>query len=79
MGEDFIGDDRGVVVDVDLLDGQGGYFSKEDSSEGIGYACVYAGEGECRFERLVLVELDSKSLCTLDQGHASRPNVCAPS
>ena len=35
LGEHFVGNDRGVVIDVDLFDGEGGYFGKEDAAEGV--------------------------------------------
>lgn len=35
MGEDFILDDGGVVLDVDSLDGERGNFGEEDAAEGV--------------------------------------------
>lgn len=35
MGEDFVLDDGGVVVDEDVFDGKGGDFGEEDAAEGI--------------------------------------------
>ena len=38
--EDFILDNRCVVVNEDVFDGQGGHFGHEDTAEGIGNRCV---------------------------------------
>jgi hypothetical protein len=36
VGEDLVLDDRGVVLDVDVLNGEGGDFGEEDAAEGVG-------------------------------------------
>ncbi len=44
--ENFILDDRGVVVDVDILNSQRWDLGEEDTSEGVGEGCVEADERE---------------------------------
>ena len=62
MGEDFVGHDGGVVVDVDVFDREGGDLGKEDAAEGVGDGGVDIDEGEGGFEGEVAVELDLKGL-----------------
>ena len=42
LREDFILDNRCVVVNENVFDGQGGHFGHEDTAEGIGNRCVEA-------------------------------------
>lgn len=58
MGEDFVLDDRGVVVNKDGLDSETGNLGDHDPAEGIGDGGVDADEGELGLELVVLVELD---------------------
>lgn len=44
MGEDFVLDDGGVVVDVDEFNGKGRDFCEEDTAEGVGEGGVDADE-----------------------------------
>lgn len=46
VGEDFVLDYGGVVVDEDVFDGEGGDFGEQDAAEGVGDGGVEAGEGE---------------------------------
>lgn len=62
MGEDFILDDGGVVVDVDEFNGEGGDFGEEDAAEGVGEGSVDADKGEGGVEGCVLVELNVEVL-----------------
>lgn len=70
MGEDFVGDDGGVVEDEGAFDGQGGDFGEENPAECIGYGGVDADEGEDGFIGGVLVDLDGESLAKLVEGPA---------
>lgn len=63
VGEDFVLDDGGVLVDVDVFDGEGGDLGDEDAAEGVGERGVDAGEGEGQVELGALVgELDVRAL-----------------
>lgn len=53
-------DDGGVVLDVDVLDGEGGDLGEENAAEGVGEGGIDADEGEGREELVVLVEVDGK-------------------
>lgn len=44
MGEDFVLDDGGVVVDVDEFDCKGRDFGEEDTAEGVGEGGIDANE-----------------------------------
>jgi hypothetical protein len=44
MREDFIGDDGGVVTDVDFLDCKRWDFGEENTAEGIRDTCIDAGQ-----------------------------------
>ena len=57
MGEDFVGHDGGVVVDVDVFDGEGGDLGEEDAAEGVGDGGIDVDEGKGGFEGQVAVEL----------------------
>lgn len=46
VGEDFVLDDGGVVVDEDVFDGEGGDFGEEDTAEGVCDGGVETDEGE---------------------------------
>jgi hypothetical protein len=46
MSEDLILNDRGVGVDIDVLDGDGGDFGNHDSAEGVCEGGVEADEVE---------------------------------
>lgn len=58
MGEDFVLDDGGVLLDENVFDGEGGEFGEEDAAEGVGCAGVEAGEGEDGEVGGVFVEVD---------------------
>lgn len=62
LGENFVRDDRGVVVDVDFLNGEGGDFGEENAAEGVGEGCIEADEREGGFEGVISVEYDFKVL-----------------
>jgi hypothetical protein len=42
LREDFVSHDRGIVVHVDFLYGEGGDFGEEDAAEGVGERGVEA-------------------------------------
>jgi len=69
VGENFVLDYRGVVVDEDVFDGEGGDFGEEDAAEGVCDRGVYAGEGEGGVVGGVGVEVDVEVL----YGLVSRP------
>ena len=69
VGEDFVLDDRGVVVDEDVFDGEGGDFGEQDAAEGVCDRGVDAGEGEGGVVGGVGVEVDVEVL----YGLVSRP------
>lgn len=58
VGEHLVLDDRGVVVDEDILNGQRGDLGDEDAAEGVGERGVEADEGEGGVELVVLVKVD---------------------
>lgn len=62
VGEHFVLDYRGVVVDEDVFDGDGGDFGEEDAAEGVGEGSVDADKGEGGVEGCVLVELNVEVL-----------------
>lgn len=61
VGENLILDDRGVVPDEDVFDGEGGHVGDHDAAEGVGDGGVDADEGEGGFVGVVLVELDREA------------------
>lgn len=46
VGEDFVLDDGGIVVNEDVFDGEGGDFGEEDAAEGVCNGGVDADQGE---------------------------------
>lgn len=62
MGEDFVLDDRSVVVDEDVFDGEGGDFGKQDAAKSVGDGSVDTDQGEAGVERFEFVELDVEGL-----------------
>lgn len=60
MREHLVLNHGGVVLDVDVLDGERRDLGDEDSSEGVGQRGVDADEGEGRIVELVAVELDGE-------------------
>lgn len=60
MCEHLVLNHGGVVLDVDVLDGERRDLGDEDSSEGVGQRGVDADEGEGRIVELVAVELDGE-------------------
>lgn len=62
VGQDFVLDDRGVVIDEDGIDGEGGDLGDEDATEGVGYRGINADEGELGVELFVLVPLNLEAL-----------------
>lgn len=60
--ENLILNDRGVVVDEDVFDGDAGHLSHENATEGIGNGGVDSDEREGGFESLVAVEVDLEIL-----------------
>lgn len=62
MGKDFVCDDGGVVLNVNLFDGQGGNFGEEDATESVGYRGVDTDERENCIMFIVLMELDLEVL-----------------
>ena len=68
LGEDFVLDDGGVVLNVDTLDGEGGDFVDHDAPEGVGNGGVHADEGESGFAVVIFVELDPEILLESGQG-----------
>lgn len=62
MGEDFVLDDGGVVVDEDVFDGEGGDFGQKNAAEGVGEGGVDTDKGEGGVVGGVLVELDLEVL-----------------
>lgn len=61
MGQHLVLDDRGVVVDVDVLNGKSWYLGEEDAAEGVGEGGVDADEGEGGEELVVLVKVDAEA------------------
>ena len=57
MSKNLVGEDRGVVHDIDTLDRKGGYFRQQNAPESIGDRSIYADEGEDGFIFLILVNL----------------------
>lgn len=64
MSQDFVLDYGGVIVHKDELDGKGGDFRNEDTTECIGKGGINANEGEGGIERFVFGEFDSEILDT---------------
>lgn len=62
MRQYFILDDRGVCLNIDRFDSEGGDFSEEDTAEGIGNGGVDVDEVEFSREGCVAVEFDSEDL-----------------
>lgn len=62
MGEDFVLDDGGVVVDVDEFNGKGRDFCEEDTAEGVGEGGVDADERKRGVEGCIIVEPDVEVL-----------------
>lgn len=62
MGKDFVLDDGGILVDEDILNGEGRYFGEQDSAEGVGDGGVDGDEGEGRVVGGVSVEVDVEVL-----------------
>jgi len=62
LGQDIIVNDGGVIVYVDFLNCKCRNFGKEDTAEGVGKGGIETNKREGRFERFVVVELDSKVL-----------------
>lgn len=62
MCEHFVLDDGGVLVDVDVFDGERRDLGEEDAAEGVGDAGVDADEGEGEVEGFRGVELDFEVL-----------------
>jgi hypothetical protein len=55
VGEHFVLDDGGVLMEVDFLNRESGYFGEKDTAEGIGDGGVDANEREGEVEVGVLV------------------------
>lgn len=53
MGEEFVGEDAGVALDLHEVDGQGGDFGEDGAAEGV-------GEGEAG---VVEDEVDRRCVC----------------
>lgn len=62
VGEYLVLDDRGVLVDEDIFDGESGNLSEKNSSEGVCDCSVYAGEREGSIVRGMGVEFDVEVL-----------------
>jgi hypothetical protein len=62
VGEHFVLDDGGVLVDEDIFDGEGGDFGEKDSAEGVCDRSVDAGERKGCIVGGVAVELDIEVL-----------------
>lgn len=60
--ENLILDDRGVVVDENVFDGDAGHLGHENTTEGVGNGGVDSDEREGGFETLVAVEVDLEIL-----------------
>jgi hypothetical protein len=58
MGQHFIVDDGGVIMNEHVLDGQGRDVGDENTPEGICDRGIYASKAEGAFERLVFVKDD---------------------
>lgn len=71
VSEDFVLDDRGVVLDVNVLNGESRDLGDEDATEGICERGVNADEGEGGVEGVVVVELDGESLLESFEGVGS--------
>lgn len=65
VGEDLVLDDGRIVLDIDVLDGEGGYLGDEDAAEGVCDGGIDADEGEGGFVLGVVVELDAEVVCEL--------------
>lgn len=61
VGEHLVLDDRGIVLDVDVLDGEGGDLGQQDAAEGVGDGGVDAYERKGGQELVVLVEVDGEA------------------
>jgi hypothetical protein len=62
VGEHFVLDDGGVLVDEDIFDGEGGDFGEKDSAEGVCDRGVDAGKRKGCIVGGVAVELDIEVL-----------------
>lgn len=62
LGQNIIGNDGGVIVDVGFLNGKCRDFGKEDAAECVGDGCVQANKREGGFEWFIVVEFNSKVL-----------------
>lgn len=60
--ENFVLNDRGVVVDEDELDGEGGHLRHENAAEGVCDRGIEADQGERCFEWVIAVEFDFEAL-----------------
>lgn len=60
VGEDLVLDHRGIVLNVDVLDGDGGDLGDEGTAEGVCNGGVDADEGEGGFVLGIVVELDAE-------------------
>lgn len=66
--QDLILDDGGVVLDVDVLDGEGRDLGEQDATEGVGQRGVDADEGEGGVEGVVLVKVDAEAVAEAIEG-----------
>ena len=62
MGENFVLDDGGVIVDEDELDCEGGDLGEENTAEGVGKGGVDADEGEGGVMGVIFVDGDVEVL-----------------
>jgi hypothetical protein len=67
MGDELVGENRGVGFDFDEIDGHGGNFGEDDTAEGVCKGEVYVAEDEydgqvvCLW-RLVRVEMSNTTI-----------------
>jgi len=55
-------DDGCVIMDVDVLDREGGDLSNEDTAESIGNGCIDANQRKRCLERVISVKFNSEVL-----------------
>jgi hypothetical protein len=72
MGEELVVDDGGVVVYVDIFDGEGWDFGDENATKGICNRGIDSYQGKAGLERIVFVELDFEVLNGFYQHSISR-------
>ena len=55
VGEEFIGENGGIALDLDNVEGEGGHFGQDRAAEGVGEGEVDGAESEVDTVRLRLI------------------------